>query len=326
VASALARGAIEAERRAAMERRDASAHAGAVAPGELAPSLPAEWTPSQLEDYARCPYRLFLGLGLRLPGREAAGVDIEPRDEGNLLHAALERWVAARVARGAWPPKGGAADRDEALAVAEEIFGTFEAAGKTGDPAVWAARRQAVRSRLVRWVEAEARDADGLVPRLLEHRFGGKGGSPPLRFGEGEGAVAVRGRIDRVDADGRRLLVVDYKDARADAGRREALDPGTFGVTSFQIPIYLAAAGRDLPGREELGATLALLRDGARLKPFRASSAELAAGPLGPDLGRAVVELVGRARAGAFPIASLDCERCDFGAVCRSQGAAEAED
>lgn len=324
--SARARGAIEAERRAAVDRREPSPHAGGVAPEEIAASLPAEWTPTQLEAYARCPYLLFLGLGAGLRGPEATGLDIDPRDEGSLLHAALEQWVAGRVARGAWPPAGHAADRDEALAAAGAVFARFEQAGRIGDPAVWAARREAVRGRLVRWVEAEARDADGLVPRLLEHRFGGDSDRPPLRFGEGAAQVAVQGRIDRVDADGRRLLVLDYKNAKATRERKALLDPEAFGVTSFQIPVYLAAAARELPGREEMGATLALLREGERLAPLRGSPDALLAGPLGEQLSAAIVETASRARAGRFPLVSRDCEHCDFGAVCRVQGVAEIEE
>jgi hypothetical protein len=321
--SAAARGAIEAERRGALERGEAAPHAGGVAPEEIAAALPAEWTPTQLEDYARCPYRLLLAIGAGLRGPEAAGLDIDPRDEGRLIHAALEGWVAARVERGAWPPSGGAGDREEALAVAEGIFARFERSGRTGDPAVWRARREAVRARLARWVEVEARDADGLVPRLLERRFGGDSGRPPLTFGAAGEAVFVQGRIDRVDADGRRLLVLDYKNSKASADKASQLDPEAFGVTSFQIPIYLAAAARELPGREELGATLALLKEGERLPPLRGSAEELLGGPLGGRLSDAVVEIAARARAGRFPMVSRDCERCDFGAVCRAQGTAE---
>jgi hypothetical protein len=324
--SALARGRIERERRAAVDAREPSPPAGGVAPAEIAAQLPAEWTPSQLEEYARCPFRLFLKFGVGLPQREGAGVDIDLRDEGSLLHEALERFVAARVAGNGWPPTGGEADRAEALAVADAIFGSYERAGRTGDPSVWAAKRQAVRARLLRWVGAEARDADGLVPRLLEHRFGGDSGRPPLHFGAGEGEVAVQGRIDRVDADGRRLRVVDYKNSRDSKERRALLAPESFGVTSFQLPVYLAAAARELPGREELGATLALLRDAERLDPFVAPAAELLEGPLAAQLAAGVVGTVERAKGGRFPIVSRSCEHCDYGAVCRFQGVAEIEE
>ena len=97
-------------------------------------------------------------------------------------------------------------------------------------------------------------------------------------------------------------------------------------MTSFQIPVYLTAAARDLPGREELGATLAMLRDAERLEPFATPAAELAGGALGAQLAAGITETVARVRAGRFPIVSRDCERCDFGAVCRMQGTAEMEE
>jgi hypothetical protein len=321
-ASAIERGGIEGRRRAAVQAGAPHPFAGQVSADAIAPALPMEWTPSQLEEQARCPFRLLLRLGAGLPGAEGAGVDIDPRDEGSLLHAALERFVSARVARGAWPPAGDDADREEAAAVAEALFEGFAGAGRTGDPAVWAARRRSVRARLVGWVEAEARDADGLVPRLLEFSFGGVSGRPPLVFGEGEGAVAVRGRIDRVDADARRLLVLDYKDARDDREKRELLEPEAFGVTSFQVPIYLAAAARELPAREQAAATYAFLRDGKRAEPVAGPTAELVGGEAGDRLAGRITGAVAQARAGRFPIASRDCEWCEFGAVCRAQGTA----
>jgi hypothetical protein len=241
--------------------------------------------------------------------------------------------VRARLERGAWPPSGGEEDLAEARAAAAEVFSRFEREGRTGDPAVWAARREAVLARLERVVRAEARDADGLAPALLEHAFGARSGRPPLALASGGETVLVRGRIDRVDAGPDRLVVIDYKNARGGrAAYGDLLDPEAFGRTSFQIPTYLMAAARDLPGRPRLAATYALLRSAERLDPLevRAGDPALApeapppAGDAPPPFAAAVVEVVRRVRAGAFPIASRGCERCPFGAVCRFEGAAAA--
>jgi hypothetical protein len=83
------------------------------------------------------------------------------------------------------------------------------------------------------------------------------------------------------------------------------------GVTSFQVPAYLAVAARDLPGRDRLEATYALLRRAARTEPFTTdASAALvaldaaAAGEAGSNgFAAGVVEVVRRIRAGEFPIA-----------------------
>lgn len=336
---ALAVGALEGERREAVLARAAAPWAGLVpAPlaGALAEALPREWTPSQLEAEARCPYRFFLAEVARVPEPGAAGPDADPRDEGSLLHAALERFVAARRDRGAWPPAGDAADRAEARAAAESVMARFEAEGRVGDPRVWASRREAVLSRMDRFVAAEARLADGLAPRLLEHRFGGASGRPPLVIRDGAEEVRLAGRIDRVDADGERLLVLDYKNGGDERQLASRLAPEALGVTSFQAPLYLMAAARDLPGRSRLAAGYALLRQGARTAGLEVAAGD---GLLATDEARrtearaagerpvadAVLRAVRRMRRGQFPIASRDCAGCGFGAVCRFQALAEAE-
>ncbi|HVI93802.1 MAG TPA: PD-(D/E)XK nuclease family protein, partial [Anaeromyxobacter sp.] len=336
LASALARGEIEARRREALRARRAAPCAGAIAGPALAAlraELPAEWSPTDLEGYARCPFRLFLQLAARLPDRDAGDLDQNGRDEGSLLHAVLEQVVAERMARRAWPPDGSDADLAAARAVAGRVLAAFEAEGRTGDPAVWGARREAVLARLDRVVRAEARDHDGLAPALVEHRFGGSSGVPAVAVSAGGDTVLLKGRIDRVDASGDRLRVIDYKNARQANGYAALLDPEALGETSFQVPAYLLAASRALPGRTRLEATYALLRKAARVEPLAvdpgdpllAATAHAAAdGPR--TFAAGVVSAVQRIRAGEFPIAPRACEGCAFGAVCRSEGAAAAAD
>ncbi len=134
--------------------------------------------------------------------------------------------------------------------------------------------------------------------------------------------MRLRGRIDRVDAAPDRLVVLDYKNAKASRGGayEELLDPEAFGKTSFQIPAYLLAAARELPGRPRRLATYALLRSAERLDPV-----ELAPGdPAEGAFAAGVADAVGRIERGEFPIASRSCERCPFGAVCRFEGVAAA--
>ena len=345
LASALARGALEAERRRAVLARRSSPAAGALPPelaDELRGVLPEEWSPSQLESHARCPYRLFAGLALGLRDPDAADLDIDPRDEGSLTHAILERFLRRRVARGAVPLRGGPEEGQELRAAAAEVFARYEADGCTGDAATWPGRRAAILARLARVIAAEARwaaDGLGVVPALLEYRFGGDSGVPALTFaagGEGEpGEVRLRGRIDRVDASPERIVVVDYKDSRARGEWRKKLDRAALGETNFQVPAYLMAAARALPGRLALEATYVLLRSAERVEPFSAERGDglLATGEADRAAARAagsvpfadaVVAAVRRIRAGDLPIASRDCTGCAFGAVCRSQSLAEA--
>ena len=290
-------------------------------------ALPPEWSATQLEAHARCPYRFFLQVA-GVPDLEPADLDMSPRDEGRLLHAALEAWLRARRDRGDWPPDGSEGDRAELRRIASQVFAGFESEGRVGDRGAWMARRASLLRRLERWLEGEASDWDGLTPALLEYEFGGSSGRPPVAIPTSEGAILLRGRIDRVDADGRRLLVLDYKNSRGERAHRERLDPSELGRTSFQPALYVLAAARELPGRSDFAASYGLLRSTERVAPWRTGPADpfLSLEPrearkAGEGSGRtfadSVVASVSRIRSGVLPIASRDCSGCPFGAVCR---------
>jgi RecB family exonuclease len=357
-ADALERGAADRARREASRGGPPSPHAGALDGEPLAllrAALPEEWAPTSLETYAACPFRLFVQLGLGVRDPDAGELDPDVRDEGKLLHAVLERFVAARVARRAWPPTGDDADLAEARAVALEVFARFEAEGRTGDPAVWAARREAVLARVARAVRMEAEAGGGLVPALLEHAFGGGAAAPALELEAGGERVRLRGRIDRVDASPERLLVIDYKSGRDPKPHEAKLEPEAFGVESFQVPTYLLAAARALPGRSTLAATYQLLGAAERLDPVELDAADprLATATATPtstatetptptatatstptatatststSFAVAVVDTVRRIRAGRFPTRPGGCDRCPHRAICRLDSAAVPEE
>jgi hypothetical protein len=241
----------------------------------------------------------------------------------------LERFVAKRIARRAWPLDGSEADLAEARAAAGEVLARFEREGRVGDPAVWTARRDAILARLDRIVSAEALIRDGLTPAAVEHRFGGGAPEPALSLAWDGETVRLKGRVDRIDVGPDRLLVIDYKNARDRARYAGELDADAFGEASFQLPTYLLAAARAFPGRARLEGTYALLRRATRLDPLAiaADDPRLAGGgepaPDGPPpFAAAAVGVVRRIRDGAFPIASRTCEGCPHGAVCRFEGAA----
>jgi hypothetical protein len=330
------RGAVEEERRQAWLERRASASGGLVPPGMPAwrEALPAEWSATDLEGFAACPFRYLL----RTAGVHEAGsgaLDIEPRDEGAVLHAVLEALVRALRDRGDWPPRDPEAAALEARRVAEEQFARFEREGRLGDPATWAARRESLLSRLDRFLEAEAEGDPTLRPLLLEHAFGGRSGRPPLIIPAAGGDVLLQGRIDRVDADAGRLVVVDYKNSRAADRAQERLSPEALGATSFQAPLYVLAAAQELPGRARLEAVFTLLRSGERVGPWvvdagdpflaldLARRAEVRAAG-GRTLADGVVAAVSRIRAGELPPVAEECTGCPFGAVCRFARPGEA--
>ena len=87
---------------------------------------------------------------------------------------------------------------------------------------------------LLAW-EIEA--GESFEPERFEYNFdgvkNGTGFSLTLPGGE---RLYLRGRIDRIDRDGKRLRVIDYKTGRK-RGKNDSLEGGT----ALQLPVYLLA-------------------------------------------------------------------------------------
>ena len=205
--------------------------------------------------------------------------------------------------------------------------------GAPGDPAVWAARREAVLSRLERVVRAEARDHGGLAPALLEHAFGGRSGRPPLARPRG-GRDRAAARADRPGGRGPRPAPRPRLQERA--GRRRPTPSSSTrrrsaARASRSRPTSSPPRATSRAGRASL-ATYALLRSAERLEPLELAADDPALAADAPPAGAgdarpfaaSVVDLVRRIRDGDFPIASRSCDHCPFGAVCRFEGAAAA--
>ena len=233
-----------------------------AAPRQLDPDLArqlyaAETSPTALEAAAACPYRHFAAHGLRLQPRRPPGID--PLRHGQLVHAAMARWVD-RLQRAARDP----ADLDVAQArqwadasvddVCPRILG-----GMVPDP----------RDHL--GMEAVRRDVRRGVEALVAHARAGafRPVSTEWTFHNG----GLRGRVDRIDEaslDGRRLVrVVDYKTG----GERLTLERFCHALT-LQPVLYLTAAA-DARKAEPAGCFLL---------PVRAAL-QTAAGPEGPAPG-----------------------------------------
>ena len=132
-------------------------------------------SPSQLETWAACPYRYFLGRVLRIQGAAAEEEDeISPLERGSLVHKVLERFVAEggdnsgerlmalageefadgeghkKVSEGYRPLLGNELERERELlmALADEEFAEAERRGITGYPLLWEMEKERIREGL----------------------------------------------------------------------------------------------------------------------------------------------------------------------------------
>jgi ATP-dependent helicase/nuclease subunit B len=228
-----------------------------------------EFSATELETYARCPYRWFYERAVRPRALDAA---FDARGRGDLAHRALAAFYAhleARLGvRRVTPDVLG-----PALSWMEEAFDTALADARTPGRRTLIEEDGVVRARA--WVrDLVVRDQHFLpafTPRFAEARFGREtaaaggvaadtadpgGAVAPAGLGPVDlGGFLLKGSIDRIDEGPNGLVVIDYKTGgvpkKADLERDRVL----------QVPLYVAAA-QALTGMPVVAGLYRGLRDG----------------------------------------------------------------
>lgn len=297
---------------------------------------------SRLERFSQCAYRAFLERGLGLAARPDAEPDavfaLDPLERGNALHAALTDLTRRLVEQGL-----------AFAALGEHEIASFaaEAAGRAVRDAV-AARRAAPPPLLV---EIETDRFRRLLLGLLNHLSGSESGIPPagaeIRFGpqtldpadrEDDPALSIDtpvsvpglpfetrllGRIDRLDRDGDRALVVDYKSGKPTPfGKKNRSRRLVAAGERLQLPVYALAAR--LLGARRVASEYLFVEEAAggtgqvTQVPFDEEETDAAVGSLREVL-RLIDEAVGK---GLFlpktrSLRSKEpCRTCDFRDIC----------
>jgi RecB family exonuclease len=271
---------------------------------------------SRLATYARCGYLYLLQNVLHLqPAPEPEERRrIDPLERGDLFHRVAERYLRERRDRGELPVRDTAEARARLAEMAEEALEGLVAGTPPRFTLLWQREKRRFHETVQGWLEREASAATKATPAHFELSFGlGKAKDEeephdpePLEIDLGDGrTLRVSGKIDRIDRRADGLVLRDYK-----TGRAPRDDGGVFrGGKQLQIPFYVLAAAKLLPGERVVDAFLDYV-DGGRQVAFRP---DLAEGPEFRDLLRRLVDLVAR---GVFVQEPSACEWCDFTAVC----------
>ncbi|HZA13578.1 MAG TPA: PD-(D/E)XK nuclease family protein, partial [Myxococcaceae bacterium] len=276
---------------------------------------------SKLDRFGECAFRGFLEHALQLSEPDEAGEEIDRRGRGTFWHRVLERLFPVLAERGLLRVAPDAIPGeivDEAIASAAA---KVERGGHTGHPALWRIGQERAR-RMVRNLLASAERGlpfDGLNPQAAEREFGTPSAPDGWReislpAPDGAEPVFVRGKIDRLDAGGSAVGVVDYKSGGLEKGKALA---EALLTTRFQLPLYLYAA-RAAGHRGPLDGAWVSLKNGEVVRLSEAlGEARALDGLLDTDLPQAVHALVAGLRAGRFPARSDDCSSCSYRRVCR---------
>lgn len=302
---------------------DPSSAVRAVITHETGPTSERALAVTSIERFAQCAFKGFAHVVLAAREGEEQRELPDAREEGNLAHLAL---AAAFVAVGElWKarPRDAEAILATGLAAAEKTLA--ESQGHAPLRAIVRLRlRESVRALLLRAIEDEAWDF-----AAAEQSFGRREGWPAYGIGD---EIFLRGSIDRLDrAHGRAdARVVDYKRSKTTV-RSSA---GALGDTVLQVPVYAAAASRQL----QHGATgiylplqprdLATETRGNAKAEERVRELATRAGGLVP-IDERILGIARAVRGGALaplPAKESECTYCSVSGGCRKPRFAMAPD
>ncbi len=218
------------------------------------------WSPSALQQYARCPYRFALHgiFGLRPADRPAAIQRLTPATRGQIYHETQFELLRDLEARGALPvtPE----NLSDALERLDEALGNVsrreEAQLAPAIPQIWRSEVESLRGDLRGWLQNHASLEQDWTPEYFELSFGLKdpvGRDPRSRKEPVEtgGGFRLQGSIDLVERHRSGVArVVDHKTGRIPepkpemVGGGEVLQPALYALAAEKILGEAVSFGR----------------------------------------------------------------------------------
>ncbi|HTM53843.1 MAG TPA: PD-(D/E)XK nuclease family protein [Pirellulales bacterium] len=305
------------------------------------------WSPSQLEQYARCPYQFLLERVLAIEPSDELELETNYLNRGRMIH-----WLLAELHRRNNESSGGPcspamASQQEFASIAESLLAEL-VDGSTGFHPVANGLLQIDAQRVAKWLADYYRQhqkyderwqglSEPLLPAHFEVSFGPvrhkRDADEPVEFQDplstvepfeldcGPETIRFSGRIDRIDLgrSGEQIVfgIVDYKSGKPSA---RTSGKSVFDGNSLQLPLYALATEWLLSARAALPYQAAywhIAADGIRSQDAISFHEELngnlSASPewrfLEKSLRRRVYSLVQGIRGGEFPMHSAD-DRC----------------
>ena len=275
------------------------------------------FSPTALERYLSCPVRWMVESLLRPEGLEA---EAQPLARGRIVHFALEAAYTGLDKPLSEANLEAAVARAAAAAELKESTDPL-----SNDPDRRIAGRARVVADITRYLEAQAREENSFVAKELELDFGGDAELAAADLGDG---LLLRGRIDRVDHDGSKALVIDYKGRSAQVAWGRWVEK-----RNIQAALYALAYGKLFDGVKVAGALYQPIgraddASGFALKESGVAGATSTSEISEPELDQLLeqirlqaLEAARAIRAGKIDPSPASCTRegaCAHPAICRS--------
>lgn len=312
--------------------------------------LDREYSATELEQYATCPFKFFLQSVLQVEALESPEPETDHRRRGIVVHSILSTLL--REAQNEQQPP--AEWEPAAIAARFHDLVTQQLGGRVAESKLHDSLNRVEQKLLDEWGSlygaqwheyigafgnlwdapptAEAFEvAFGTVPDENADDAKAATAYPSLKIGKGENALSLRGRIDRIDVGvtGETPVynVIDYKTGMPPRFSKEDIHSGR----ALQLLLYALAVQRlGIAGPDALpyqilywsiknkGFTLGMKGVGQRLKCKQIDAAAWKA--LVELLEERLPQLVRLLQAGQFPVHNTDenCTGfCDYSTVCR---------
>jgi ATP-dependent helicase/nuclease subunit B len=269
-----------------------------------------EFSATELETYARCPFRWFYERAVRPDGLDAS---FDALGRGDLAHRATAGFYGGlRTNLGVERVTPEVLSR--ALEWMGDAFDTALADSRTPGRRTLAEEEDVARVRgwVLDLVTRDQHFLPGFAPVRSEMRFGADAGPVDL------GGLRLKGSVDRIDEGPAGLVVIDYKTG-GDVPKKS--DLGAAGA--LQVPLY-AAVARTLLDRPVVAGLYRSLRSGAARGFWRSDVAspgltstdrvdddEAVAAIIDGAVETARVAAAG-IRAGAIPAAPVSGDACAY--------------
>lgn len=203
-----------------------------------------EFSVSQLETFAKCPFKYFAERILNLQPIEDPTEEAQPLELGNVLHSILyEFYTNVTIPFGYPGSKEFANAKNVLFEIAEKKINSLN----LNSPLAFFEKEKILgidgikeNSILYKFLIAETNSESNFNPKYFEFSFGNFSHAenetviPPLEIG----ALKLRGKVDRLDIDeGNKIYdIIDYKLK----GKKPTLSELQEGI-SLQLPVYLIA-------------------------------------------------------------------------------------